>query len=180
MSRSPAPPRPSAPSRPPTPLSLPTTSAGFGSHQGAGLARRVARQALGERLVRAMVSIGVLVLLTGAAVLGSAMVQAEHRSRCEAEREQSGFGRRAALRALEEPNQQTRFLYRVSVHEGGYRVSVVVREGPFLGDAWERDATGTLRHASDICRDRSDGLWAALQGGRWSGLDDALSVLDQG
>lgn len=180
MSRPPAPPCLSSLPGLPGDVRLPTTSASFGGHRDAGLAQRVARQALGERLVRATVSVGVLVLLTGAAVLGSAVVQAERRSRCEAEREQSGLGRRAALRALEEPSQQTRFLYRVSVHEGGYRVSVVVREGPFLGDAWERDATGALRHASDVCRDRSDAMWAALEGGAGSGLDDALSVLDQG
>ena len=35
----------------------------------------------------------------------------------------------------------------------GYRAMVVVKGGPFVGDAWQRDAEGRVRHHSDVCRD---------------------------
>lgn len=94
--------------------------------------------------------------LTGGATAGQKLVDVDKRARCDAARDQSGYGRRAALRALDEPDAQRRFLYRVLQESGTYRAVVVVREGPFTGDAWSRDAEGTVRHHSDLCRDGVD------------------------
>ena len=105
--------------------------------------------------VRALLAGALAAGFVGVAAAGHALAAVDVRARCEAERDAAGYGRRAALRALDDPDGQSRFLYRVVPHESGYRAVVVVREGPFTGDAWERDAAGRVRHQSDVCKDRS-------------------------
>lgn len=96
------------------------------------------------------------VLACGAAMAFSGVfLDLEARARCEAERDGSGLGRAVALRALEAPGAYRQFLYHVDSDSSGYRAVVVVRHGPFAGDAWQRDAAGQVRHASDVCRDRA-------------------------
>jgi hypothetical protein len=109
-------------------------------------------------LVRTVAAALLAVALTGGAAFGWTLVDVDKRARCEAARDESGYGRRAALRALDDPEAQRRFLYRVMQENGTYRAVVVVREGLFAGDAWSRDAEGTVRHHSDLCRDGVDVL----------------------
>ncbi|MCC7070337.1 MAG: hypothetical protein IT383_03385 [Deltaproteobacteria bacterium] len=73
---------------------------------------------------------------------------------CDAERERAGLGRAAAQRAMEAPERQHRFLYRVATDDEGYLVRLMVRAGPFVGDTWERDTFGRMHHAHDVCRER--------------------------
>lgn len=149
----------------------PSTSAGIGLHRDHALAAFVARQRLVGEVCRALTTGGALVLLVGLAAIGREVAFADEHARCEAERDESGVGRPAALRAMEVPGWPSRFLYRVSSDDAGYRVRVVVKEGPFLGDAWERDHSGRMWHASDVCRDRAEASWV--------GLDVVASVVDE-
>ncbi len=105
---------------------------------------------------RTIAAAALALMLTGGATAGRTLVDVDKRARCEAARDESGYGRRAALRALDEPDAQRRFLYRVFQENGTYRAVVVVREGPFTGDGWSRDAEGNVRHHSDLCRDGVD------------------------
>jgi hypothetical protein len=143
------------------------TSAGIGAACDPGSLQREERR---ERGRRAAASALVVLLLIVGARLGGALLAADQRARCAAEREDSGAGRRAALGALDDPRGASGFFYRVLAEPDGYRVRVVVKDGPFLGEAWERDATGALRHLSDVCVDRGEARWAAL-------LDRAAATL---
>lgn len=102
------------------------------------------------RVVAVMLS-GVVVV--AASAVAGVFLDLEARARCEAGRDQSGVGRAVALQALDAPESHRQFLYRVTSDGSGYRAVVVVKDGPFVGDAWERDAEGRIRHHSDVCRD---------------------------
>lgn len=115
----------------------------------------VMRAARSSRLsgARTLAAVAVALTIAGGATAGHTLVDVDKRARCDAARDESGYGRSAALRALDDPDAQRRFLYRVHQEAGTYRAVVVVREGPFTGDAWSRDAEGRVRHHSDLCRD---------------------------
>jgi hypothetical protein len=129
------------------------TPATIGRHHEAALAARETRDQLVGRVARALGGGVVAAVVVAAGALGLQVSAVDRQARCDVERDQSGYGRRAALRALEEPLRQTRFLYRVTSDADGYRARVVVAAGPFIGDTWERDASGQIRHLSDVCRD---------------------------
>jgi hypothetical protein len=119
----------------------------------------LAQRSRGPSPARTIAAALFAVTLTGGAAAGFTLVDVDKRARCEAARDDSGYGKRAALRALDDPDRhdaQRRFLYRVHQEAGTYRAVVVVREGPFTGDAWSRDAEGNVRHSSDLCRDGVD------------------------
>lgn len=139
------------------------SSAGIGATFGAPVAReqRAAayRRALG--LGAALAAMATLVWCTVSVAVLSA--EANAAAECEAERDRAGVGRAAAQRAMEAPERQRRFLYRVATDDEGYLVRLMVRAGPFVGDTWERDTFGRMHHAHDVCRGRfHDELGARL------------------
>lgn len=143
--------------------SLVETSAGISSELGAAIARDLRRSARRQAaaLTLLLLASGALAACAVAAALLSA--EAGAMARCDEERDRAGLGRAAAQRAMEAPERQRRFLYRVATDDDGYLVRLVVRAGPFLGDSWERDAFGRMHHAHDVCRDRfSDELGSRL------------------
>lgn len=130
------------------------TSTAIGSALGGAVLREQ------RRAVRRQAAL-LAILLIASAALGASLLaggvftaQASSLAQCDEERDRAGVGRRAALRALEAPERQRRFLYRVATDDAGYRVRLVVKDGPFLGDSWEQDAFGRLRHVHDVCRSR--------------------------
>ncbi|MCC7108586.1 MAG: hypothetical protein IT382_04820 [Deltaproteobacteria bacterium] len=130
------------------------TSAGISSTLGAAILREQRRAARRQAVMLALVLVAGAALASSLLAGGVATAQAGALARCEDERDRAGVGRRAALRAVDAPERQQRFLYRVASDEGGYRVRLVVKDGPFLGDTWEQDAYGRLRHVHDVCRER--------------------------
>lgn len=139
------------------------TSAGISSELSAAVARDLRRGARRQAGVLALLVIASGALLSCALSAALLSAKATAQATCDEERERAGFGRSAATRAMDAPEEQRRFLYRVATDDDGYRVRLVVRAGPFLGDTWERDAYGSMRHAHDVCRDRfSDRLGSRL------------------
>ncbi len=130
------------------------SSAGIGATFGAPAAREARgatyRRALG--MAGALVAMAALVWCTVSAAVLSA--EASALAQCDEERDRAGVGRVAAQRAMEAPERQRRFLYRVATDDAGYLVRLVVRAGPFVGDTWERDTFGRMHHAHDVCRER--------------------------
>lgn len=130
------------------------TSAGIGSALSGAMVREQRRAAWRQAALLALLLTVAAVAVTSATAGGLVTAQASTRSACEEERDRAGLGRGAVLRALEAPERQRRFLYRVTSEPTGYRVQLVVKDGAFLGDTWEQDAFGRLRHLHDVCRDR--------------------------
>ena len=128
------------------------TSASIGRYFEDGLKRSLARAVMVSSALRALWAGITTFAVAACCAFALVAVDAEARSRCGEHREQGGFGQSGALFAMDHPEGQSRFLYRVARDPGGYRVVVVAREGAWLGDTWERDAEGRLRHVTDICR----------------------------
>ena len=130
------------------------TSAGISSELGAAIAQHERRAARRHAAMLAVL-LALAVALLGAVVSVALMsAEAGALARCNEERDRAGVGRAAALRAMDAPEAQRRFLYRVANDDDGYLVRLVVQTGPFLGDSWERDAYGRTRHAHDVCSER--------------------------
>jgi hypothetical protein len=100
-------------------------------------------------------SLSIVLTCVGAFCVAFAIDVADARaqSACARDRDAHGVGRVAALSAMDTPKRKPSFLYRVARDDGGYRVRVVVKDGPFLGDTWERDAEGRIKHVFDVCRE---------------------------
>ena len=129
------------------------TSAGIGLHYEESLGRTLTRAIAVQSAVRAAVGGAVMLLVIALSAFVAVAVDVDQKSDCALSRDRDGYGRAAALFAFEHPEQQSRFLYRVAKAPDGFRATVVAREGPWLGETWERDASGTARHVSDVCSD---------------------------
>lgn len=130
------------------------TSAGISSELGGAILREQRSAARRQAAVIALLAAAAVSIMSASVGAALATAEAGALARCDEDRTRAGVGRAAALRAMDAPEAQRRYLYRVLTDGDGYRVRLVVKAGPFLGDTWERDAFGRMRHVNDVCRDR--------------------------
>jgi hypothetical protein len=129
------------------------TSAGIGRHFELALAAAIRRARVIESAIRASTGGAFVVAIAGILAFAVVAIDANGQKSCGDRREAQGFGKSAALFAFDHPERQDRFLYRVDGGADGYRVRLVGKQAPFIGEAWERDETGTVRHIVDTCVD---------------------------
>jgi hypothetical protein len=121
---------------------------------GGLLGKKLAHAFAREGAMRAVCCCALAVVVAGACAFASAAKTVQDHARCDVERERAGFGRTAAMRALNDPDAQSAFTYHVSKDPLGYRVHVAAVAGvagDYAGEAWERDPLGRMRHVSDTC-----------------------------
>lgn len=130
------------------------TSAGISSELDGAIVRGQRRAAWRQAALLALLLALAALVVSSAITILILTAQASALARCDEARDYAGVGRKSAQRAIEAPERQRRFFYRVAADDEGYRVRLVVKDGEFLGDTWEQDAYGRLRHVHDVCLDR--------------------------